>query len=202
MPLLREVAVDWDIILPSVSIVVSGGLAVWANRIGREAARASEAAATAAKEANGIAGKANQIADASLKLAKSSSDNQMLLAQRQQFLALWEHMSQMQKGLPQDAKGTPEEQGAAAHVVRQVNALELIAVSCEAGIVDEAVIVRTFMERFIEMADWIEDLGEFEALGGKTGKELLRENPAIGTLKAKFVKKKEEGQKVPALPTS
>lgn len=94
---------------------------------------------------------------------------QKTLAQRQLIIPLWDHMA----GLNDIDPANPD----AAHVLRAVNTLELVALCCEGGMVDERVIKRTFREPFIQLYNAIEGCPELEDLG-RSGAELIHENPA------------------------
>jgi uncharacterized protein DUF4760 len=94
---------------------------------------------------------------------------QKLLAQRQLIIPLWEYISTLDDLEPADP--------APKKVQRTVNTLELVALCCEGGMVDENVIKRTFREPFIHLYDVIDALPEMPSLR-KSGKQMLRENPS------------------------
>ena len=94
---------------------------------------------------------------------------QRLLTQRQLLIPLWEYMSSLSEVNPQQPI-TPD-------VLKVVNTLELVALSCEGGMVDPAVIRRTFRNIFMKLYEQVDRCGELPGLG-KTGRDLLKENPA------------------------
>ncbi|MGH7293468.1 MAG: DUF4760 domain-containing protein [Polyangiaceae bacterium] len=94
---------------------------------------------------------------------------QKLLAQRQLLIPLWEYMSTLDDIDPKDPKPKL--------VQKVVNTLELVALCCEGGMVDEAVIKRTFRDPFVYLYDVVEGLPEMPTLR-RTGKQMLKENKA------------------------
>jgi hypothetical protein len=103
-----------------------------------------------------------------------------LLQRRQAFITIWPHLASMHDIDAADV--------APGRVIKNVNVLDLIATCWEGRIVDLDVIRRVFHERFIEMYETIESLPFVPALK-RTGKEVLRENPAVQRL---YKKLKEE----------
>lgn len=103
------------------------------------------------------------------QLQEKQHQDQKLLSQRQFIISLWEDMSNLNDIDPKAP--------VTAHVIKAVNVLELIAICCEGGMVDEQVIKRSFREGFIKLFTLI---GACDVLPGKiiTGKQLLLENPA------------------------
>lgn len=97
---------------------------------------------------------------------------QRLLTQRQLLIPLWEYMSSLSEVNPQQPI-TPD-------VLKVVNTLELVALSCEGGMVDPAIIRRTFRNIFMKLYEQVDRCGELPGLG-KTGRDLLKENPAAMT---------------------
>ena len=95
--------------------------------------------------------------------------NQKLLAQRQLLLPLWEHMSALRRVDP-TAPIVPD-------IINTVNTLELVALCCEGGMVDEKVILRTFRDQFILHYEDVENCPTMPSLG-KDGRKLLYENRA------------------------
>lgn len=95
--------------------------------------------------------------------------NQRLLAQRQLLLPLWEHISQLSEINPKKPI-TPD-------VIKTVNALELVALCCEGGLIDEQIIRRTFREEFIKHYQAIK---QCDTLPGYhiNGEQLLTQNRA------------------------
>lgn len=93
--------------------------------------------------------------------------NQQLLSQRQLLLPLWDHMATLSKIDPV-APITPD-------VIKVVNTLELVALCCEGGMIDEKVILRTFREQFMEHYESITNCTNIPGLH-INGKSLLKEN--------------------------
>lgn len=95
--------------------------------------------------------------------------NQKLLSQRQLLLPLWEYMSTLSKINPKNPV-TPD-------VVKVANTLELVALCCEGGMIDEKVIRRTFKDQFMEHYEAVEKCASLPGLS-IDGKELLKQNKA------------------------
>lgn len=95
--------------------------------------------------------------------------NQKLLSQRQLLLPLWEHMSTLHKI---DTKNpiTPD-------IIKVVNTLELVALCCEGGMIDESVIRRTFRDQFIMHYDEVKKCQTIPGLS-VDGESLLKQNKA------------------------
>lgn len=108
-------------------------------------------------------------AHSATKTASSVHESQKLLSQRQFLAQLWQYMAALKKINPA-APIVPD-------VVAVVNTLELVALCCEAGMVDEALIKRTFWDGYIEHYEQIEQVPLMPSLG-TTGRQLLNENPA------------------------
>lgn len=102
---------------------------------------------------------------ASLKVAEM----QKTLSQRQLIIPLWDHMSRLNDINPADPS--------VHDVLAAVNTLELVAICCEGGMVDDQVIKRTFRDSFIHLYDAIHSCPEIADLR-KSGPLLLRENRA------------------------
>lgn len=98
--------------------------------------------------------------------------NQKLLAQRQLLLPLWEHMASLRKIDPKKPV-IPD-------VIKVVNTLELVALCCEGGMIDEQIIRRTFKDQFIMHFKSVEKCPEMEGLGD--GESLLKQNRAAEQL--------------------
>jgi hypothetical protein len=98
--------------------------------------------------------------------------SQKLLAQRQLLLPLWDYISQLREINPQDPI-TPD-------VIKLVNTLELVALCCEGGLVDEQVIRRTFKEAFILHYLAIRKCGTLPGMN-VNGEQLLMQNRAAST---------------------
>ena len=92
-----------------------------------------------------------------------------MLSQRQLLVPLWEHMTSVKEVDPANPS--------IADVLNGIHSLELEAVCCEGGMVDEGVIKRTFRDVFIKTYDQVASCPEMPSLR-RDGKALLRENPA------------------------
>lgn len=128
-----------------------------------------------------IAVDADLNAKASVKQASTIHEEQQKLSQRQLLVPLWQYMMSMKPIKPHDLV-QPD-------VLLAINALELVALCCEGKMIDELVIKRTFRQIFIQQYEAIEDCGSMEYFDGKTGKQILHENPAT---QAFYRKLKEE----------
>ena len=104
-----------------------------------------------------------------ITVAYKVHQNQKLLSQRQLLLPLWEYMSTLSKIDPR-APVTPD-------VVKVANTLELVALCCEGGMIDEKVIRRTFKDQFMEHYETVEKCASLPGLP-IDGKELLKQNKA------------------------
>jgi hypothetical protein len=116
-----------------------------------------------------------------------TAKTQKLLAQRQLLIPLWEYMSNLDDISPADP--------APKQVQRTVNTLELIALCCEGGMVDEAVIKRTFRDPFIYLYDLVDGLPEMPTLR-KNGRQMLRENPSAMAFYRRLKKELENRDKL------
>lgn len=96
-------------------------------------------------------------------------ENQTLLSQRQLLIPLWTHMSVLNHINP-DHPVEPD-------VLQLVNTLELVAVSCEGGMVDAQVIKRVFRDLYMQ---FYEEIANIKMLPGRkiSGQALLNENRA------------------------
>ena len=96
-------------------------------------------------------------------------ENQKLLSQRQLLLPLWNHMATLSK-INSDTPVAPD-------VIKVVNTLELVALCCEGGMIDEKVIRRTFKDQFIMHYD---DVKRCRSIPGLSvdGEGLLKQNRA------------------------
>ncbi|EJL6584462.1 TPA: DUF4760 domain-containing protein [Vibrio cholerae] len=105
--------------------------------------------------------------------------NQKLLSQRQLLLPLWEHICKLHKIDP--------EKPITPHIIQVVNTLELVALCCEGGMVDEQVIRRTFKNEFLSHCEAIK---RCKTIPGRNidGEALLKENKAA----LQFYKKLDE----------
>lgn len=106
---------------------------------------------------------------ASIFVAYKVHQNQKLLAQRQLILPLWEHMASLSIVSPTNPI-VPD-------LVKTVNTLELVALCCEGGMIDEKIIRRTFKEQFMQHYESIEKCA---SVPGTTlsGKDFLMQNRA------------------------
>jgi hypothetical protein len=98
------------------------------------------------------------------------NETDRLYSQRAQLLPLWQYISQLNHIDPKKPV-TPD-------IMRAVNALELVALCCEATIIDPAIVRRTFRQTYIELYEEIEQVGEVPGMNKKSGTTILRENPA------------------------
>lgn len=102
-------------------------------------------------------------------VAKNIHENQKLLAQRQLLLPLWEYMANLSE-VDYINPITPD-------VIKVVNSLELVALCCEAGIVDPGVIRRTFKEQYVKHYENVERCGTLPGCA-YDGRAILRQNRA------------------------
>ncbi|MGF6192166.1 hypothetical protein [Serratia sp. 2723] len=104
----------------------------------------------------------------SYKSTNKNSEAQRQLSQRQIILPIWDYISQLSK--------VDSVNPTSVDVIKNINALELVALCCEGGIVDEAVIIRTFSEQFIQH---FEDIKNCRDIGdGRSGSSIIKENRA------------------------
>lgn len=121
---------------------------------------------------------AEKLNDSQQVLAEKLHESQQLLVQRQLLVPLWGYMSDLDAINPKSPI-TPD-------VIRAVNALELVAVCCEGGMIDEKVIKRIFSYDFMELYDAISSCDKLEG-HTKTGKQLLHEAKATTLFYKKLV---------------
>lgn len=147
----------------AVSVVVYRGQSKLARQLAKDQRASSE---KISKDQSALSLKINQDQSAlSLKI----HENQTLLSQRQLLIPLWSYMSVLDHIKP-DHIIEPE-------VIKLVNTLELVAVSCEGGIVDAKLIKRTFRDLYMQFYEEIQAIPML--LGRKiSGRGLLKENPA------------------------
>ncbi len=100
-------------------------------------------------------------------IVKKVHEREKLLTQRQLLLPLWDHLK--------DLSDIDPAEPVAVDVIKSLNTLELVAVSCEGGMIDPQVIKRVFADVFRKQYMDIEQCGRIEGIG-KTGKQLLSEN--------------------------
>lgn len=101
------------------------------------------------------------------------------LSRRQLLIPLWQYMTSMEVVKPSDLV-EPD-------VKNAINALELVALCCEGGMIDEGVIKRTFKHIFISQYQAIESCPAMTFFGGKDGKGILLENPATQRFYKKLI---------------
>jgi hypothetical protein len=99
---------------------------------------------------------------------------QKQLAQRQFIIQLWDRMANLR---PIEDQTNPPP--AVVHAAS--NTLELVGLCCEGGMIDAAVVKRTFGPKFIELYDMVKACGKIPTMQNKNGIELLRENRAAMT---------------------
>jgi len=101
--------------------------------------------------------------------AKNIFSNQKLLSQRQFLTQLWDYMTGLRE-VDSESPVVPD-------VIRNANALELVAVCCEGGMVDKNVIKRTFSRPFIVRYDEISNIKMIPCVN-KSGRALLMDCPS------------------------
>ena len=92
-------------------------------------------------------------------------------------MAIWQSIAELKHINPQNPVG-PD-------VLKAMNALELVALCCEAGIIDPDIVRRTFRQTYVELYDQIDQVANVPGLS-KTGKKLITENPAAMKLYQTF----------------
>jgi hypothetical protein len=97
---------------------------------------------------------------------------QKMLTQRQLLIPLWEYMARLNNLDPDPAKVRLD------HLLDALHTLELVALCCEGGMVDELVIKRTFSDPFMKLYQAIEKYPDIPSLDNRNGPALLLENPA------------------------
>lgn len=157
---------SWSDVVIAVPNIVAASAAAYA------AWRSAQAADRSVKAADRSAVAAEQ------QVAVASAQKQ--LAQRQFVTAVWEKMSWLQPIDPQNP--------APVELHKALNALEFVAVCCEGGMLDVAIVKRTFAERYIEIYDMIKACGRVPTMQNKTGVDLLRDNRAAMSFYDELVK--------------
>jgi hypothetical protein len=106
---------------------------------------------------------------AAIFVAYKVHKSQKQLSQRQLIVPLWDHISSLRKFDPNN----PVTEDA----VKIVNTLELVAICCEGGMIDEKVILRTFNDQFL---GHYESIKKCTLIPGRNidGEQLLLENLA------------------------
>ena len=104
------------------------------------------------------------------KLGAHLAMQQRLAEQRMQLIPLWESISTLSEIDP-SAPVTPD-------VIQAVNALEFVAICCEAGVVDKQIVMRTFREKYLHFYKNIDRCGDLPGFDNprKNGRDLLSEN--------------------------
>lgn len=179
MPDVRKVIAmtNYEILascLAFLALVISGVSLFVTFRYGRDSATSAKKSADASETANAQA----------LAIFKE----QKLLAQRQLIIPIWDKISTLSLPDPQNPSPT--------HMVAGINALELIALCVEGGMVDEAVIVRTFEDRYIQMYDAIAKCGPQPTINNMSGQDLINQNRAAESLYRRFRDARAERDKL------
>lgn len=119
-------------------------------------------------------------------------EEQRRFEQRAQVIPLWEYMSGLREINPSDPI-TPQ-------VVKTVNTLELIALCKEADVVDEAVVLRTFRDKYISLYEAVRKCGLLKGYPREvTGQELLAENHAATQLYNELIERRNSMDRPPPL---
>lgn len=108
------------------------------------------------------------------KLTLLVHKGQCNLSQRQLIIPLWTYLSSIREINPQNPS-IPD-------VISLVNTLELVALCCEGGMVDELVIRSTFKSSFLHHYRNIKKINQKMAGLNKDGEEILLENKAATRL--------------------
>ena len=151
------------LIAVGVSWIVFRGQAALSDRIAKEQSVVSE---RIAKEQGELS---STIAVQQSAIALKIHENQTRLSQRQLLLPLWDYISNLHDINPREPIG-PD-------ILKVVNTLELVALTCEGGMVDAQVIKRTFRDVYLKLYDQVASVSQVPGLN-KSGMDLLRENPA------------------------
>lgn len=114
-------------------------------------------------------------------IAKTQKD----LAQRQAIFQLWDRIAALQPINPKDPAPT--------YVHNALSTMELIALSCEGGMVDPEVVKRTLSDRYIELYDMIRACGPIKNMQNKSGQELLQQNAAAMRFYDELMQEKKHG---------
>lgn len=112
---------------------------------------------------------------------------QRLYEQRTQLLPIWAYLS----NLDEITSESPQ-----TDIIKTVNTLELVAVCTEAQIIDEAVVLRTFRDKFIKLFEAVSEFGPLEGYDRVvTGKTLLAESPAATQLYLRLIAERNNRDK-------
>lgn len=118
---------------------------------------------------------------------KERHAEQRLYAQRTQLLPIWAYLS----NLDEISSASPQ-----TVVIKTVNTLELVAVCTESQIIDEAVVLRTFRDKFIKLFEAVGEYGELDGYDRVvTGKILLAESPAATQLYLRLIAERNNRDK-------
>lgn len=119
----------------------------------------------------------NRLAKQREAFDKDLARTERLYCQRSALFDLWKYISNLDNINPKDPV-TPD-------IMKAVNALELVALCCEGGIVDPDLVRRTFQNTYIVLYEQIEQVTDVPGLN-KSGKKLLGENHAATQLYEEF----------------
>lgn len=139
------------------------------RRLANDAKTSSEANLKESKRQSDAAVSAAASAEAANETAKQIHASEKLLSQRQMIVPLWTYITSIEE-IDRESIIEPT-------VLKTMNALELIALCCEGGMIDQAVIKATFSEIYIRQYEAIDSLPTMPGMK-KDGKQLLRENRA------------------------
>ena len=142
-------------------------------KAGERSVEIAESAERSAKRNVEIAESAERSAEKSAEAAKEQVGVALMqkeLAQRQFIIPLWDRMAGLKPIDPRDP--------APVDVHAAVNTMELVGLCCEGGMIDPAVIKRTFKDRYVELYDMVKACGKIATMRDKSGADLLRENKA------------------------
>lgn len=131
-----------------------------------------------------------------LETSRLIHNRQMQLSQRQTFISIWPSISKLRNVDPDADPATQE-----TNVVEAVNALELVAVCSESDAVDTDLIMRVFGDPFLVMYDNIGRVRRIPSIG-KSGADLLRENPAIEDHRSRILSYRQKQLAVRAIRNS
>lgn len=96
---------------------------------------------------------------------------QKQLAKRQFIIPIWQYMATLDSIDPNKV--------IIPNLIKVINTLELIAVSCEGKMIDKKIILRVFAHQYVLLYEQIQSCGAIPSLNNKTGQMLLNECPAV-----------------------
>ncbi|MCU6239392.1 hypothetical protein KWH75_20225 [Morganella morganii] len=145
---------DWGLVAASASAIAAIGAMI-----------ASFLAWDTARKSKNLSEQANT-------QTKEIHNAEMLAAQRSQVVAIWGYLTSLSDIDPSSPVGVD--------VIKNMNTLELVALCCEGKMVDKDVVMRTFMDTYINLYEAIERLTSVDLGGGKikSGREIINENNA------------------------